>query len=145
MVAMNGLAVMWLWSCGCWWEVWSCCWKEIGCRVVKPPPMLFMTGTLCGCVDAKPMKHQAQTWRSEIFPLILTKWRHVNQLYQWGEKTLLDSWRLELRPWWGSVRVQGRWTDCAERSECLLGAVGHCWTPATSEKRCCNRGNARWP
>lgn len=61
MVAMNGLAAMWLWSCcdmGCCGEVWSCCWNEIGWSVVKPPPTLFMTGTVWGCVEANPVRQR---------------------------------------------------------------------------------------
>lgn len=58
MVAMKGLEPMWPWRCcgiGCCGEAWSCCWNEMGWRVVNPAPMLLMTGTAWGCVDAKPV------------------------------------------------------------------------------------------
>ena len=58
MVVMKGLAPMWLscWANGCCDEACSCCWKEIGCSVVNPPPTLLMTGTVWGCVEVKPGK-----------------------------------------------------------------------------------------
>lgn len=66
MVAIKGLAPMWLcrcWDIGCWGDVWSCCWNEIGCRVVKPPPTLLMTGTVWGCVEARPVNQQSNNQR----------------------------------------------------------------------------------
>ena len=126
---MKGLAPMWLscWANGCCDEVCSCCWKEIGCSVVNPPPTLLMTGTVWGCVEVKPGRQTTSFCDFSVYSHITGG--NGEPAYRWGARTPPGSWRRAARPWWGSVRRRGRRTGCAARSECLLGAVGRRWTP----------------
>lgn len=59
--------------------------------------------------------------------------------YRWGEGTRPGSWRWAVKPWWGSVRTPKRPTNCAARSECLLGAVDLRWIPETNSQ--CGQDN----